>query len=88
MLGAFGDRTNGGLKIQFRGMNVDFFSGTYGAKSGDGMGGVGNAELAAEGGRGDASLVVGDIRDFLAYNLRIGARCGANRGRDCRVRNR
>ena len=63
MLGALSDGADGGLKIQFAGADINFFSRMYGAKSGDGMGGVGDAKLAAKGDRRNARVMVCDIQD-------------------------
>jgi hypothetical protein len=65
MLGSFCDRADGWFQIQFRSMNVDFFSGMYRTKARNWMTGIGHAQLAAERGRGHASLVVRDVQDFL-----------------------
>jgi hypothetical protein len=63
MLGALSDGADGGLKIEFAGADINFFSRMYGAKSGDGMGGVGDAKLAAKGGGRNTRVMVCDIHD-------------------------
>jgi hypothetical protein len=63
MLGAFGNGADGWFEIEFGGVNFNFFSGMYGAKTGDGMGRVGDAKLGAKGERGKARMVVRDIQD-------------------------
>ena len=56
MLGAFGDGADGGFEVEFGGLNFNVVAGMNGAESGGGMGGVGDAELAALGeGRGSGS---------------------------------
>jgi hypothetical protein len=68
MLGALGDSADGRFKIQFRGVNFDFFFGMYGTKTRNGMGGVGDTELAEKGGRGKAGVVVGEVCDERVRN--------------------
>ena len=67
VLGALRDSTDGGFEIEFRGVDVDFFSGMHGAKAGNGMGRIGHAKLTAKGNRGQASVMIGNVQD-----LRIG----------------
>ena len=67
MLGAFGDGADGGLEVQLGGMDIDFFSRVDGAETGNGMRGVGNAELATKSNRRYASVMLGDVDD-----LRVG----------------
>jgi hypothetical protein len=64
MLGAFRDRADGRFKVKFNGVNVNFFLGVYGAKSRDGMSGIGDAKLAAKGDRGHASMMIRDVQDL------------------------
>jgi len=76
MLSTFCDGTDGGLEIQFSGANVDLlsemFSGMDGAKAGSGMGRIGDAKLAAKRGRGHASVMVGNVREFIVQDAWIG----------------
>ncbi len=61
VLGAFGDGADGWFKIEFGGANVDLFSGMHDSNAGDGMGGIGDAELAAKRSRGHAGVMVRNV---------------------------
>ena len=50
MLGTLGDGADGGFEIEFGGLDIDFFSGMYGAEAGDRMSCVGDAKLTAKSG--------------------------------------
>jgi hypothetical protein len=47
MLSALGDGADGGLEVEFGGMDFDFFAGCDGAESGGRMRGIGHTQLAA-----------------------------------------
>ena len=49
VLGAFGDGADGGLEIEFRRVNFDFFGYGDGLESRGGMSGIGDSKLAALG---------------------------------------
>ncbi|MGC1536763.1 MAG: hypothetical protein WA795_12725, partial [Candidatus Sulfotelmatobacter sp.] len=72
----FRDGTDGGLKIELSGVNVDFlsdvFSGMDSAKTGNGMSCIGDAKLAAKRDGGHASVMIGDVREFIVQDVRIG----------------
>jgi hypothetical protein len=53
-------------------VNLDFLARVHGAKTGDGMGGVGYAKLAAENTRGLARLKVGNVQRFSVPDLWVG----------------
>src|SRR6202020_3192549 len=72
MLSALGDGADGGLEIEFSGVNLHFFAGMNGAKSRDGVCGVGDAKLAAQRGGGNACVMTGDVEHFDIEHSRIG----------------
>ena len=71
VLGTLGDGADGGLEIQFGRANVDFVAGMHGAETGDRMGGVGDAELTAKGGRRYASVMAGYVQDFPVHDFSV-----------------
>jgi hypothetical protein len=76
MLSTFCDGADGGLKIQFRGANVDLLRemlpGMNGAKTRSGVGCIGDAKLAAKRDRGYASVMISNVREFVVQNVWIG----------------
>ena len=65
VLGALSDGADGWFKIEFGGADFDFLSifraGMHGAETGYGMGGVGDAKLAAKRRRRHASVMISDV---------------------------
>ena len=76
MLGAFCDGADGGLKIQFSGVNVDLlsdvFPGMDGAKTGNRVRRICDAKLTAKRVRGHASLMIDNVHEFIVQEMRIG----------------
>jgi hypothetical protein len=62
MLGALGDGADRRFKIQFGGVEMNFFSDMHGAKTRDGMRGIRDAKLAAQSGGGHASIMIGNVQ--------------------------
>jgi hypothetical protein len=67
VLGTFSDSADRGFKIQFGGVNMNFFSHMHSAKSGSGVRGVRHAKLAAQSRGWYSSVMIGHIQ-----NLRVG----------------
>src|ERR1019366_4300394 len=57
MPGAFGNRADSRLKMQFRRMDLGFVTQGHGPETGDGMCGVGDAKLAAQGQRWHTDMI-------------------------------
>jgi len=72
MLCALRDGADGWFKIKLGDANVDLFSGVHDSDAGNGMGGVGDAKLAAKSDRWHARVMVRNLENLPVCDPRIG----------------